>query len=57
MILKCTFPKYVHFNGLKLRCALLVFFHLRLLGFKNEKKKILEGNKCFSVIFVELKYR
>ena len=38
MILKCIFRKYVQFNGLKLSGALVVFFHMRILGFKKEKK-------------------
>ena len=51
------FTKYVHFNGLKFSGTLVVFFHLRILGFKNENNFFLKEIRDLSVIFSELKYR
>ena len=37
MILDEFVPKYLHFNGLKLSGALVVFYHFQIFGLKNTK--------------------
>ena len=59
MILKCFFvvflPKYVHFNGLKLRVFLKRFPSPHNFGVQKAKDQRFEENKGFEFSFIELK--